>query len=66
VTSNGNTSASHTPSVPGGTSSTYYPGGTRGYGDITSLRTGTGAVVIVPAVGANPVSVGVTARLYSV
>jgi hypothetical protein len=66
VTSNGNTSVSHTPSVPGGTSSTYYPGGTRGYGDITSLRTGTGAVVIVPAVGANPVSVGVTARLYSV
>ena len=66
VSSNGNTSASYTPSVPGGTSSTYYPGGTRGYGDITSLRTGTGAVVIVPAVGANPVSVGVSAKLYSV
>ena len=66
VTSNGNTSVSYTPSVPGGISSTYYPGGTRGYGDITSLRTGTGAVVIVPAVGANPVSVGVSATLYSV
>lgn len=66
VTSNGNTSVSYTPSVPGGTSSTYYPGGTCGYGDVTSLRTGTGAVVIVPAVGANPVSVGVSATLYSV
>jgi len=66
VASNGNISVSYTPSVPGGISSTYYPGGSCGYGDITSLRTGTGAVVIVPAVGANPVNVGVSATLYSV
>jgi hypothetical protein len=67
VTSNGNTSATYTPSVPGGVSSTYYPAsGTYGYGDVTSLRTGGGCIAIVPAVGANPVNVGVSAKLYSV
>ena len=68
ITSNGTYPQSYTPSAPGGIGTPYYistPGTSYGYGDITSFRTGSGMVVIVPAVGTNPVYVGVTAKMLA-
>jgi hypothetical protein len=58
---------SSTPSanVPGGSTSTLYQSG-KGVGNAVANTTGTGLVVIIPAVGTNPCQIGVTAKLYSV
>jgi hypothetical protein len=68
VTSNGIYPQSYTPSTPGGATNPYYistPGTNYGRGDNTSLRTGGGMIAIIPAVGTNPVYVGVTAKMLA-
>jgi hypothetical protein len=47
---------------PGGTSSPYY---TTPYGQGNSANSGTGLVVIVPAIGTSATQIGVSAALYS-
>ena len=58
---------SSTPSanVPGGSTNTFYQSG-KGVGNAVQNTTGTGLVVIIPAVGTNPCQIGVSAKLYSV
>jgi hypothetical protein len=51
--------------VPGGSGNSFYQSG-KGVGNGVQQTTGTGLVVIVPAVGTNPVYMGVNAKMLAV
>ena len=59
------TSSTPSANLPGGSANSFYQSG-KGVGNGVQQTTGTGLVVIVPAVGTNPCQIGVSAKLYSV
>lgn len=61
---NGTTQTTYAPAPPGAITNPLYVSG-RGYGDIDSGQGGTGLVVIIPAITANSVQIGVQASLFT-